>query len=94
MENRKMDLYPRQTEWEGFTLEEIRYHRALTLSRISVKRELLLMNVKHLYSGRNPQSGSRSIVGRVMSAFSVMDYAIIGLRLFAKFSPMLRLFRG
>lgn len=88
-----MELFNRQPDWDGLTLEEIRCHRAMVLARITVTRELLRINAVNLYRGKMPGAGRRGLFGRVMSALNVMDYVFIGVRIVSTLGSLLRVFR-
>ena len=79
-----------ENKFGGFTLEELRYHRALT----ELKREYSkakIADTAHKIQKRNPFSANSSssglgkvggIAGKLITGMSYVDYAMIGFSLF------------
>ncbi|MGM9853106.1 MAG: hypothetical protein ACI30N_03960 [Muribaculaceae bacterium] len=77
------------SKWEGYTLEELRCQRALVQARIIVAEHDVDRNVarlKTVLTGGHPNMG-RSTLGRMLSALSYIDWAIIGITLVRKVAP-------
>ena len=68
-------------QWKGYTLDELRYRRALVGARMEIEKYRL--NALTEQYRRMPQrlSGSGSLLGRVLGAFSYAEYAIVGFKL-------------
>lgn len=79
-----------EQEWEGLTLDEVRYARALTETRILISREILAARAKSTLQGRALGSGGRSMLGRMLGALSVLDYGLIALRVGSKLLGIFR----
>lgn len=80
-----------EAEWSGYTLEELRYQRALMTARIEISKELLMMQASQLYKGKlSPQPGKSGILGRMLSALNVFDYAILAIRIGQKLTRAFR----
>lgn len=62
-----------ECEWGGLTLDEIRYARALTETRIMISREVLASRTEAVFSGKAINSNARSIMGRMLGALSWLD---------------------
>lgn len=98
---------PRQEEpaeaprFKGYTLDELRYQRALTALQKDFCRTKMINNVGQLRK-YNPlsSSGSTSTVGklghiatRIASGMSYLDYAMIGFSLFSSARKVYSFFR-
>lgn len=84
-----------ETEWDGYTLEELRYQRALTTARIAISRELLMIQASQLYKGKlPPQPGRSGIFSRMLSSLSIFDYVILAMRIGHKLTRAFRIFRN
>lgn len=80
-----------ETEWSGYTLEELRYQRALTTARIEISRELLMLQATQLYKGKMlPHPGRGGIFSRMLSTLSIFDYAILAIRIGHKLTSAFR----
>jgi hypothetical protein len=77
-------------EWEGLTLEEIRYARVLAQTRIEINREILLMQARQIYSGQASGTSRRTFLGRMFSSFNWLDYGLIALRTGSKIASIWR----
>lgn len=79
-------IHKPEQEWKGLTLDEIRYARALTETRILISREIVGARAKATFNG----SGGRSLVGRMFGSLSLMDYGVFALRIGSKFFKLFR----
>lgn len=79
-----------ECEWEGLTLDEIRYARALTETRILISREILAQRAKATFHGDSMGTSSRSLMGRMLGAISWLDYGLIALRVTSKLFGIFR----
>lgn len=79
-----------ECEWEGLTLDEIRYARALTETRIMISREVLSARTRNVVSGQAINSNARTMMGRMLGALSWLDYGLIALRVGARLTSMFR----
>ena len=77
-------------EWEGLTLDEIRYARALTETRILITREMLSARAHAIFNGNASGTGPRSFMGRMLSSLSWLDYGLILLRVGSKIRSIMR----
>lgn len=79
-----------RVKWEGYTLEELRCQRALAKARIMVAQNRVDRDVARLrtvFTGHSPNLGS-STIGRMLSALSYLDWAIISITLIRKIAPL------
>lgn len=77
-------------EWEGLTLDEIRYARALTETRILISREILASRTQETFNGKGLGSNARTLMGRMLGALSWLDIGLISLRVSSKLIGILR----
>lgn len=92
---------PREEEFKGYTLDELRYQRALLL----LKREFLkekateqLKDVRESIPFLNGHTGiskisSKGVLGKVMKGLNFVDYLMIGFSLFNSGRKFASLFR-
>lgn len=72
---------PGAEQWKGYTLDEIRYARAYTAARMELNRERLMARIENVSkTGFTPASTS-NLVGKVLSAFSYLDIAMLAWRI-------------
>lgn len=74
-------------EWNGYTLEELRFRRMLSMAKFELGKASLMSEVQSVTSGRAVKS---SIFSKITGALSYADYAILAFRLGRN---ALRLFR-
>ncbi len=79
-----------ECEWGGLTLDEVRYARALTQTRILISREILAQRARSTFGGNAMGTASRSLMGRMLGALSWLDYGLIALRVSSKLFGMYR----
>lgn len=79
-----------EQEWEGLTLDEIRYARALTETRIMISREIVGARFRSTLSGNATGTGGRSLMSRMLGALSWLDYGLLALRIGAKAAGIFR----
>lgn len=71
-----------QQEWRGYTLEELRYQRALAAIRCEIGNEKLKSSVANVQNGIK-SNGLRSVFfsSNVLSGLKFADYLILGFKL-------------
>lgn len=77
-------------EWEGLSLDEIRYARALTETRILISREILAGRVQDTFNGKGLGGNARTLMGRMLGALSWLDIGLISLRVGSKLIGIFR----
>ena len=77
-----------EVEWDGLTLDEIRYARALTSARIDISREMLAARTNAIMAGRSQGTEGRTMLGRMLGALNWIDYGLIAIRLGSKISTL------
>lgn len=83
------DSEPSAPKWKGYTLDELRYRRALTCVAIEIEKDRIGRTV----SGIVPQalktrSSGTSMLSKALGALSYVDYAILGWKLFKKIKSL------
>lgn len=88
-------------KFKGFTLDEIKYHRALTAVKKEYEKEKALRTLQNLrrrtiFGGfgknKNSREGSSSLLSKVFNGMSYADYAVIGFSLFSNARKVWNLF--
>ena len=82
----KRKTLPHETDgWKGYPLDEIRYLRAYTAARIEIQGEGLKNNVRNLNPlSRGDGSQPGGLFGRIFSALTYIDIAIIAFKVGSK----------
>ncbi|MCH5326999.1 MAG: hypothetical protein J1E29_07345 [Duncaniella sp.] len=78
-------------DWQGYTLDELRYMRAYTAARIEINRERLTARMAEITDFNKKGAGAKGIVGRIIGAMSYIDMAVIVWKIS---SSAFRLFRS
>ena len=86
----KYSIQRPDTEGEGLTLDDIRYARALTETRILISREILGSRFRNTLGGKVARAESRSIIGRMLSGLSWLDMGLLALRFGSKVTGLVR----
>lgn len=73
--------------WRGYSLEELRYRRALNEVAIAIEKDKLMRQVSETLP-RN-EAGS-SMLSRAIGALTYMDYVIIAFKLMTRMSKLYR----
>lgn len=79
-----------EAEWDGLTLDEIRYARALTRARIEISKEMVSARTNALMNGRAAGTEGKTMLGRMLGALNWLDYGLIAIRLGSKVSGFFR----
>lgn len=86
-------------EFKGYTLEELRYQRAMTLLRRDFSKAKVVNQVQRLRggdSGNAPKSRLGrvgTLAGKLMSGLNYIDYAMMGMTLFNSGQKVYKFFR-
>ncbi|MDE7389309.1 MAG: hypothetical protein K2M97_08690 [Muribaculaceae bacterium] len=89
----KLDKYTikkDESDWGGLTLDELRYARAITRTRIDITKQILFLQGRQIFDGQFSGTGSRTMLGRMFSALNYMDYALIAMRFGGRLFKMFR----
>ncbi len=78
--------------WKGYTLDDLRYERAVALARLEIQKEKLAMSASEMRSGV-PGIAGGGILGKLMGSLNYLDYAILAFRTFRFVSKRFRSFR-
>lgn len=73
-------------DWQGYTMDEIAYQKALALARIEVTKERMNMDLERVKKGNVFLSGSW--FKRIMRIVDYTDVFVIGLTLWRKVWPL------
>ena len=78
----KSKQLPHQTpDWNGYTLDELRYMRAYTAARIEINNDRLKTRLHKISSDSKKGLVPSGMIGKVIGAFSYIDMAIIAWKL-------------
>lgn len=76
----KKNITHHDADWGGYTLDDLRYQRAVTLARMEVEKEKLMLGVDEVKSGM-PGAGGSGIMGKIVGSLSYIDYIVLAFRL-------------
>lgn len=106
MSDKKQSLLPAPAQAEdipifkGYTMEEIKYQRAMVALRKEFCKAKLMQSVADLRpkkkegkNGNSKYSLFTSVASKVFSNLNLLDYAIMGVSLFGKVRKGLKLFK-
>lgn len=79
-------------EWKGYTLEELQYQKALVLVRLEMQKERLSGLKESLVNGSKTNVVSR-LWGQYSANKNVIQYAIVGFKMFQTVRKILKRFR-
>lgn len=75
-----------KTKWSGFTLNQLRRERAVTLALIEVEKERANIDYDRARHGNFGLPGS--IFTRVLGALNYADYLVLAVQLYRRISPI------
>lgn len=79
-----------EKKWRGYSLEELRYRRALNEVEIVVEKDKL----KRWVSGTSPQNeAGASMLAKAMGALSYMDYVILAIKFATRMAKLYRVLK-
>ncbi|MDE6309132.1 MAG: hypothetical protein K2L93_08005 [Muribaculaceae bacterium] len=77
---KKHELKPKA--WRGYTLDELRYRRALTEVAIEIERDRITQSITDTVpNALKGRSSGPSMMSKVFGALNYVDYAVLGWRL-------------
>lgn len=77
-----------KTTWSGYTLEELRYMRMLTLTRLEIEKAKLI-DATEATRESLPIIGSTS-AGTLFKSISKLEYLFVAIKLFRKLAPLFK----
>lgn len=102
IENKGKEILEKDDSFKGYTLEELRYQRALTAIQLEFCKTKLLRQVEHLKNNNplTPTGAAASIPGKMgylasklLSGLNYLDYAMVGFTLFGTARKVFSFFR-
>lgn len=75
---------------KGYTIDELRYQRALAMARSEIARMHMVDAYESTRSAISNPSSSGGIIGRIMSSLDYIDYAVTGYRIWKKIAGIVR----
>lgn len=89
-----MNYLPKKTdkdkEWDGFTLDELRYERAYAAAKTEISKEKFYAALNNVTNGGK----KAGLLQTVMGGLSYFDYGVIAFRLGSKVFNLFRSLRG
>lgn len=82
--------------WNGYSLDELRYQRAVVLTRLEIQKGRMLQQVQS--SGINGDSAARGFAGAILKKFfgnmSFIDYIFIGFKVTKTAMKFIQMLKG
>lgn len=75
-------------QWKGYTMSELRYHRAMSLARIEMERERVVDAAERMRQGNFVLSSG--LFSRLIGALNYTDYIVMVVRLWQNIAPLFR----
>jgi hypothetical protein len=89
----KENLVDTASEWRGYTLDDLRYKRAVNHVKMEVAKERVMISVGKFTNFKTPSFASSKLVGKIFSSFSVIDYLLIAFQTGKQVRKIFRLFK-
>lgn len=64
-------------DWQGYTIDEIRYQRAYLMARMEISRDRLMSNSRKVADGGISSFGASGMAGRLLGALNYLDIIMI-----------------
>lgn len=78
-------------KWRGYTLDELRYRRALTAVAVEIEKARMSRSVSGIVpNGLRRRSPGRFMLSKLLGSLSYMDYILLGWRLLRKLKGIKR----
>lgn len=80
-------------DWDGYTIDEIRYLRAYTAARLEIARERLQRNSAEVMSEATGPFKGTGLLSRILGTLSYLDIALVTYKLGKSVFRVFRSFR-
>lgn len=81
--------------WHGYTIDDLRYRRAVNQVKIEMVREQLMAKASKVTNFQALSAlGGNKLLGKVLSGFSMFDYGILAYQGVKQVTRLYRLFKG
>lgn len=77
--------------WSGYTLDDLRYRRAVNHVKMEMERERLAASAQRIVN-RSQEGFSGGLMKKVFTGFSVLDYALLAFQAGKQIRRIYRLF--
>ena len=78
----------RDSDWRGYTLEELRYERIATQARIDTQQEVLEAGFDRYRTGNFFLN--KSVFSRVLTMINYTDFMVLGFKLMRHIAPLFK----
>lgn len=75
---------------KGYTIDELRYQRALAMARSEIARMHMVDAYESTREAISNPSSSGGIMGRIMSSLDYIEYVVAGYRIWKKIARIVR----
>lgn len=75
--------------WKGYTLDELRYQKAVAMIRLEMEKEKISAGFSQMKNGM-PMMSTGGIAGKIMGSLNYLDYALIAYKSVTKITSMVR----
>ncbi len=75
-------------QWQGYTMDRLVYERAVTLARIELEKERIVIEGNRVRRGN--LVFSKSTFSRMLGMLNYADYLVLGVKLWQRVAPLFR----
>ena len=66
---------PGMKKWSGYTLDELRYRRAINHVKMEMEKERVMLSANRIMNGKpSSEESSSGLFRKVFTGFSILDY--------------------
>ncbi len=85
---------PGLKNWSGYTLDELRYRRAINHVKMEMEKERVMLSANRIISGKpSSEASSSGLFRKVFTGFSILDYALLAFQAGKQFRKIYRFFK-
>lgn len=75
--NNQKQLPHHKQEFRGYTMDELRYHRAYAAARVEINRQRLEERLHNFSNGGMKSMAPTNFFGKILGAFSYIDLGVM-----------------
>lgn len=81
-------------DWPGYTLNDLRYQRAINNVKMAVEQERLMTNIDRMVNPKSrPGNGTPGLMQKMFNGLSVVDYGLMAYSAFKQIRRVYKMFR-
>lgn len=88
MAKKIIEIEDQQQSWNGYTLDEIIYRKAITMTRLEIQKESISQKIQSVIPQEGTYNIGKTILNNFIGKLSTVEYIMIGFKIAMKVAKL------